>query len=109
VVSSKPTKALTALCHLRTIGEQINTRLLEAEQLNHACRLSPSHFERLQQPIPLGTRRVSALRFDDPRVHALRQAISHFGHVPGASKTGTCVPWSRPHSVENWTPIRAEP
>jgi hypothetical protein len=78
----QPTKALSTLCHLRTIGEQINTRLLEAEQLNHACRLSPSHFERLQQPIPLGTGRVSALRFGDPRVHALLQAISHFGHVP---------------------------
>jgi hypothetical protein len=43
--------------------------------------LSPSHFERLQQPILLSTRRVSALRFGDPRVHALLQALSHFAHV----------------------------
>src|SRR5579859_5387923 len=49
---------------------------------NHACSLKPSRFERLQQPIVLGNRRVSALRFGDVRVHALLQAISHFSVVP---------------------------
>jgi hypothetical protein len=78
----QPTKALSTLGHLRTIGQQINNRLLDAERLNHACSLKPSRFERLQQPIVLGNRRVSALRFGDPRVHALLQAISHFAVVP---------------------------
>src|SRR5207302_8079464 len=65
-----PTKALSTLGQLRTIGNQINERLLETERLSHACSLEPSRFERLQQPIVLGDRRVSALRFGDPRVHA---------------------------------------
>lgn len=78
----QPTKALATLDHLRTIGQQINNRLLDAERLNHACSLEPSRFERLQQPIILGDRRVSALRFGDPRVHALLQAICHFAVVP---------------------------
>jgi hypothetical protein len=75
-------KALSTLCQLRTIGNQINERLLETERLSHACSLEPSRFERLQQPIVLGDRRVSALRFGDPRVHALLQAISRFSLVP---------------------------
>ncbi|MBV9173152.1 MAG: hypothetical protein JOZ81_24060 [Chloroflexi bacterium] len=78
----QPTKALATLDHLRTIGQDINRRLLEAERLNHACSLEPTRFERLQQPIDLGRRRVSALRFGDPRVHALLQALSRFAHVP---------------------------
>jgi hypothetical protein len=78
----QPTKALSTFGHLRTIGKQINNRLLDAERLNHACSLKPSRFEQLQQPVVLGNRRVSALRFGDPRVHALLQAISHFSLVP---------------------------
>ena len=78
----QPTKALSTFEHLRTIGQQINNRLLDAERLNHAYSLKPSRFERLQQPIVMGNRRVSALRFGDLRVHALLQAISHFSVVP---------------------------
>jgi hypothetical protein len=78
----QPTKALATLGHLRSIGEQINDRLLDAERLNHACSLEPSRFEQLQQPIVLANRRVSALRFGDLRVHALLQAISHFTLMP---------------------------
>ena len=77
----QPTKALSTLGHLRTIGERINQRLLDTERLNHACSLEPSRFELLQQPIVLGNRRVSALRFGDARVHSLLQAISHFSLV----------------------------
>ena len=77
----QPTKALSTLGHLRTIGERINQRLLDTERLNHACSLEPSRFEQLQQPIVLGNRRVSALRFGDARVHSLLQAISHFSLV----------------------------
>jgi hypothetical protein len=44
----QPTKALATLGHLRTIGQDINSRPLEAERLNHACSLKPAQFERLQ-------------------------------------------------------------
>jgi hypothetical protein len=44
----QPTKALSTLGHLRTIGQQINQRFLHAERLNRACSLEPTRFERLQ-------------------------------------------------------------
>jgi hypothetical protein len=97
----QPTKALSTLAQLRTIGKQINHRLLDTERPNHACSLEPSRFERLQQPIVLGNRRVSALRFGDPRVHALLQAISHFSVVPQGFQIVTCAHWWRPCSAEN--------
>src|SRR6266516_1882226 len=53
----QPTKALSTLDHLRTIGKQINTRLLDTERLSHACSLKPARFEQLQQPLVLGDRR----------------------------------------------------
>src|SRR5260370_36802909 len=71
-----PTKAPSTLAPLRTIATHITDRLLETERLSHACSLEPSRFERLQHPIVLGDRRVSALPFRDPQLQALLQAIS---------------------------------
>lgn len=77
------TKGLDTLPNLRTIGEQINNRLLEVEQVADGATPSPSLFDRLQQPTvsPTG-QRVSALRFGDPRVHALFGALCRFSHLP---------------------------
>ena len=36
----------------------------------------------MQRPLPLGRHRVSALRFGDPRVQALLQALAGFAHLP---------------------------
>jgi hypothetical protein len=75
-------KGLDTLPHLREVGRQINAKLLEAERLSHACALSQPAFDRLQRPSREGARRLPALRFGDPRVLALLQALCDFGHLP---------------------------
>jgi hypothetical protein len=77
------TKALDTLPHLRAIGRQINTRLLEVERMADGVLPAASLFERLQLPMrsPTG-QRVSALRFGDPRSHALFGALCRFSHLP---------------------------
>ena len=77
------TKGLDTLSHLRAIGRQINTKLLEVERIADGAMPRPSVFERLQLPTlsPTG-QRISALRFGDPRVHALFGALCRFSHLP---------------------------
>jgi hypothetical protein len=77
----QPTKALATLPHLREVGRQINTRLLEAEQLSQAWLVPAPLVERVQRPVA-GPHRVPALRLGDPRVLALLQALCSFGHLP---------------------------
>jgi hypothetical protein len=74
----------TTLPHLRTIGRQINAKLLEIERVADGVTPGPSLFDRLQLPTlsPTG-QRVSALRFGDRRVHALFAALCRFSHLPG--------------------------
>jgi hypothetical protein len=80
----QPNKSLHTLPKLRAIGHHVNTRLLEVEQLGETDILATSVFERLQSPTitDIG-QRASALRFGDPRVHALLSALCRFSHVPG--------------------------
>ena len=77
------TKGLDTLPHLRAIGRQINTKLLNVERIADGAIPTPSFFERLQLPTlsPTG-QRVSALRFGDPRVQALLAALCRFSHLP---------------------------
>jgi len=71
------------LRQLRAIGHHVNTRLLEVEQLAETEVLANSLFERLQYPTTTQTgHRAAALRFGDPRVHALLSALCRFSHVP---------------------------
>jgi hypothetical protein len=77
------TKGLESLPHLRAIGQHINTRLLELERLADGVLPAASLFERLQLPTRSSTgKRVSAMRFGDPRVHALFGAVCRFSHLP---------------------------
>jgi len=77
------TKGLDTLPHLRAIGRQINTKLLDVERVADGAIPSPSFFENLQLPTlsPTG-QRVSALRFGDPRAQALLAALCHFSNLP---------------------------
>jgi hypothetical protein len=77
------TKGLETLPNLRAIGRQINARLLDVEQVADGATPSPSLFDRWQLPTvsPTG-QRVSALRFGDPRVHALFGALCRYSHLP---------------------------
>jgi hypothetical protein len=75
-------KRVDNLTHLRDLGQQVNRKLLEVERLSHHCVLTQDALNRLQQPTVEAGQRVSALRFGDPRVMALLQAITAFAHLP---------------------------
>jgi hypothetical protein len=87
------TKGLDTLPHLRAIGQQINTKLLDTERVADGVIPAPSFFERLQLPTlsPTG-QRVSALRFGDPRAQALFGALCHFSHLPSGFRNGDLRP-----------------
>jgi len=75
-------KGLDNLPFLRELGHQVNRKLLEVERVSHHCVLTQEALDRLQQPTVEASQRVSALRFGDPRVMALLQAITGFAHLP---------------------------
>ena len=63
-------------------AEQVNRKLLEVERLSQHCILSQDALDRLQRPTLEAGRRAPGLRFGDPRVMALLQAICGFAHLP---------------------------
>jgi len=75
-------KAVPNLTHLRDLGDQVNRKLLEVERVSHQCVLTQDALDRLQRPTLEGGQRTSALRFGDPRVMALFQALTGFTHLP---------------------------
>ena len=75
-------KGLEQLPALRALGDRVNRTLLEVERVSHHCTLATDTLDRLQQPLRLPGQRVSALRFGDPRVMALLQALCGFAHIP---------------------------
>jgi hypothetical protein len=75
-------KGITNLSHLRDLGHQVNRKLLEVERVSQQCVLTQDALDRLQSPTVEAGQRVSALRFADPRVMALLQAIAGFTHLP---------------------------
>jgi len=101
-------KGLSNLPHLRDLGQQINRKLLEVEHVSHACVLTQGALDRLQQPTVVAGQRVSALRFGDPRVMALLQAITGFTHLPRGFRNRDLRPhvealWGRPYSAAQMT------
>lgn len=75
-------KAVSNVSHLRALGDQVNRKLLEVERVSHQCVLTQDALDRLQQPTVEAGQRASALRFAEPRVMALCQAITGFAHLP---------------------------
>lgn len=69
------------LSHLRELGHQVNRKFLEVERVSHQCVLTQDALDRLHPTVEDG-QRVSALRFGDPRVMALFQALCAFTHLP---------------------------
>jgi hypothetical protein len=67
---------------LRDLGQQVNRKLLEVERVSHHGVLTQEALDRLQHPSVEVSQRVSALRFADPRVMALFQALTAFTHLP---------------------------
>lgn len=72
-------RRLSNLSYLRTLGDHINCRVLETERLAHDCGLAPAQLADLVQPTqtPDG-RPAPALKFGQPRVTALLNALCHF-------------------------------
>jgi DNA-binding transcriptional ArsR family regulator len=71
-------KRLSNLPKLRAIGFAANRKLVEVERLSHDCILSEETFQAINRPVAAGRQRASGLRFADPRVHPLLQALILF-------------------------------
>lgn len=71
-------KRLGNLPALREVGFQANRRLLDVQTLSHDCQLGQESFTTLHQPVVEDGQRVPALRFGDPRIQALLQALTAF-------------------------------
>jgi hypothetical protein len=74
-------KRLHNLPKLREIGFAANRRLLEVERLSHDCMLAEDTFQTINSPVAAGRQRASGLRFADPRVHPLLQALILFRQI----------------------------
>jgi hypothetical protein len=101
-------KAVPNLSHLRDLGDQVNRKLLEVERVSHQCVLTQDALDRLQQPTVETGQRTSALRFGDPRVMALCQAITGFTHLPHGFRNRDLRPQveallGRPYSAAQMT------
>jgi hypothetical protein len=72
-------RRLSNLCYLRTLGDHINRRVLETEALAHDCGLAPAQLADLVQPTRTSAGLPApALKFGQPRVTAVLNALCHF-------------------------------
>jgi len=71
-------RSLSNLAALRQIGLKANRRLLCVEQLSHDCLIGEERFRAVAEPIVEADQRISGLRFAEPRVMALMQALCRF-------------------------------
>jgi DNA-binding MarR family transcriptional regulator len=71
-------RRLANLPRLRAIGFAANRRLLDVERLSHDCMLTHDTFQAINSPVAAAGQRASGLRFGDPRVHPLLQALVLF-------------------------------
>ena len=75
-------KRLHNLPALRGVGFQANRRLLDTERISHDCILAEETFQKLNHPVDIDGQRASALRFADPKVQALWNALLIFRLLP---------------------------
>ncbi len=71
-------KRLHNLPQLRAVGFSANRRLLDVQRTSHACTMDEDRLQQLNQPLRVGTQRVSALRFATPCVQALLSVLVLF-------------------------------
>jgi hypothetical protein len=75
-------KGLSNLPYLRQIGQAINRRLLDVQQVSHDCHLSQESVARVVYPtVTTDGQRAPGLRFGDPRTMALFAALTLFVHA----------------------------
>ena len=91
-------KRLHNLPALREVGFSANRRLLDVQRISHDPILGEAVFDALARPQVINGQRAPALRFGDPRVHALLGAIVALPPTnPAGSPIATSAPPS-PHS-----------
>ena len=71
-------KRLLNLPLLRKVGFAANRSLLQIEQVAHNCLVSEETLQRVQNPLSANGQRTSGLRFADPKVQALLNALLAF-------------------------------
>lgn len=76
-------KRLNNLPALREVGFSANRRLLGVQRISHDPILGETVFDDLARPQIIDGQRAPALRFGDPRVHAVLGAIVLYRHQPG--------------------------
>ena len=84
---------LTNFATLQAIGRQLNTRLLEHERVAHDCGMSRAELADLLAPgcTPEG-QPAPGLRFGQPRITALLQALCLFALTPAGITNGCLRP-----------------
>jgi hypothetical protein len=64
------------------VGFQANRRLLDVQQLSHDCLIGEDTLAHVTRPQVVGSPRVSALPFADPRVQALCSVLVLYCLLP---------------------------
>jgi hypothetical protein len=75
-------RRLCNLPALRQVGFQANRRLLDVQRASAHPSLGEDAFARLNSPVVLDSQRGPALRFGQPRTHAMLQALLLFALQP---------------------------
>jgi hypothetical protein len=75
-------RSLPNLPYLRTVGRNINRRLIASERTSHNCALAPRTFESFVLPSDTNGQHAPGLRFGDPRVMAVLCALCLFLPTP---------------------------
>ena len=75
-------RRLINLDDLKEVGFKATRRLLDVQRISHNCPIGAATFETLHQPVIVDERRVSALRFGDPRIQAVLAAILLYAFLP---------------------------
>ena len=68
-------RRLCNLDDLKEVGFKANRRLLDVQRISHDCPVGVETFDALHRPAVVDNRRVSALRFGDPRLQAVLTAL----------------------------------
>jgi hypothetical protein len=86
-------RGLSNFGYLQTLGQHINSRLLDSEQTAHDCGLAAAHLSDLVQPTQTADDQPApALKFGQPRVSALLGAVCLFACAPEGITNGRLRP-----------------
>jgi hypothetical protein len=75
-------KRLCNLPALREVGFSANRRLLHVQHIGHDPLAGQAVFDSIARPIIVDAQRAPALRFGDPKVHALLSAVVVYRYQP---------------------------